>query len=107
MATSFPSPEPSPSGSDWERVITDPDERKVFGALADPKWDFRTIAGLSKDTGLQPDNVSQILEKYPQLVRMSSVPDPKGNILYTLRSRRPKLQEILAMARDFMAGSVN
>jgi hypothetical protein len=106
MQTATPTAIPKPSGNRWEEIITDPDERRLFVALADLQWDFRTIAGLSKQTGLPPNNISQILEKYPNLVRKSPVPDLDGNILYTLRSRRRTFKEFLATARDFMAGSV-
>jgi hypothetical protein len=108
MATSFPTPEPSLSDSDsWEKAISDPDERKVFEALANPQWDFRTIPGLSKDTGFPVDRIARILRKYPNLVRKSVVPDLNNQNLYTLRSRRRKFKEFLATARAFMAGSIS
>ena len=28
---------------------------KVHAALADPKWDFRTVGGIARETGLDPE----------------------------------------------------
>jgi hypothetical protein len=78
----------------------------VFAALADPQWDFRTIDGLSKATGLSEKEIAQILEKYPRLVRIAAVPDLNNQTLYTLRSRHRTFREFLATARAFISGSV-
>ena len=86
--------------------ISDPEERKVLQAVASPKWDFRTLDGISKDTGLPQTKIQEILDKYPQLVRKSAVPDRRGRELYTLKSRPVKGQEILAIVRTFVSKTV-
>ena len=89
----------------WEDRIIDPAERKVFEALSDPEWDFRTVAGVSKATGLLETEVAAVLEKYPDLIRKSPVRDAKGRDLYTLRSRGIAAQELLAQARTIISKS--
>ena len=33
----------------WDEAIVDPTERKVFEALSDPKWDYRTVHGIARE----------------------------------------------------------
>lgn len=89
----------------WQTRIHDPRELKLFKALADPTWDFRTIPGLSESTGIPEPEVATILTKYPDLVRKSPIPDRRGRPLFTLRERRPKAQEIFAEIRSFVTKS--
>jgi hypothetical protein len=89
----------------WETKIKDPREYKVFKALADPSWDFRTISGISESTGIPEAEVAEILAKYPNFVRKAPVLDRKRRQLFTLRSRRPKAREVLAEIRSFVTKS--
>ena len=57
--------------SNWQEIISDPKERKVFEGLANPAWDFRTIGGLASETKMSEAEVKGILDKYPGLVRKS------------------------------------
>lgn len=91
----------------WETEIRDSNERKVFHALADPAWDFRTIDGISESTGISASNVADILAKYPALVREYPIPDRRGRRLFTLRPRRPKRQELIAEIRSFVTKSIS
>jgi hypothetical protein len=93
------------SDQDWKKRITDPTERRVFEALSDPQWDFRTLRGLASDVGLSEAQVRAILERYPDLVRKPIVPDPKGRELFTLRSRGVSAREIFFGARTVIAKS--
>ena len=34
---------------------TVPAEEKIMRALEDPKWDWRTIEGISRETGVPPE----------------------------------------------------
>jgi hypothetical protein len=92
---------------DWEEKVTDSQERKVFEALSNPKWDFRTIEGIRKSTNLSEAQVVSVLHKYPNLVRKSAVPDKYGNTLYTLKSKPVGTQEKLALARAFVIKSIH
>ena len=73
---------------DWRDEVKDPEEGKVFEALADPKWDFRTIEGLSQETKLPEARVSEIILKFGHLTRKSRIPDKQGRELYTLRDKQ-------------------
>jgi len=87
---------------DWSKSIHDPDERRVFEALADINWDFRTIDGISKSVNLPAEQVSEILRKYEGgLIRKSKIPDAMGRDLFTLCSDETKFREMLDYVRVF------
>ena len=90
----------------WEQIKNEPGAQRVFEALADPAWDFRTLAGISKSSGLSEPEVKVILDKYGVLIRKSTLPATDGRELYTLRSRKISVQERLAEARMFISKSV-
>jgi len=92
---------------DWRSAVSEPDARRVFEALADPKWDFRTIDGLAQSTSLPEQRIEQILEKYRQFVRQSPVLDRRGHELYTLSARGSTLRELLSTARAFISKSTS
>jgi hypothetical protein len=92
-------------GTSWSAVITDPKEHKVFEALSDPEWDFRTVDGISKATDLTAAEVKAVLGKYPNLVRKSLVRDNDGRELFTLASRPPGPQEIVSQFTSFITKS--
>lgn len=100
---SAPKPDKTPK---WELMVSDPDERKVFEALSDPNWDFRTVAGISKSTGVSETEIKRILVKHGKLVRKSFVPDPQRRDLYTLGTRRVKGRELLGWARALISKDV-
>lgn len=81
--------------TDWRQVVVDPTERRIFEALEDPRWDWRTISALSGVSGLDTESTRRILQKYPVLVRQSTVPGPEGQELYTLQRRYYERQTVL------------
>ena len=91
--------------SSWDQLVKSPNERKVFAALADPQWDFRTVEGLSKATGLSASEIHSTLEKYPDLVRKSLVRDEHGRDLFTLATRPAGPQELVSQFRSFVTKS--
>lgn len=89
----------------WTDLINNPHERKVFEALADPKWDFRTVNGIRKASGLPDDEILSILKKYEgKLIRKSDLP-AQGRDIYTLKSDKAEIQELLAKLRTFISKS--
>lgn len=90
----------------WMQLVSEPNEEKVFEALSDRNWDFRTVAGISRSTGVSEDEIARIIVKHENLVRKALVPDPRRRNLYTLRSRRVKGRELLAWARFLISKSV-
>ncbi len=81
--------------TDWNKVVTDPLEKKLFEALEDPKWEWRTISALSKASGLDQEGTRRVLRKYPILVRQSVIPASNGEDLYTLQRRYFERQSTL------------
>ena len=81
--------------TDWRKVISDPIETKLFEALEDPKWEWRTISALSRVIVLGSEDARRILRKYPALVRQSMIPGPNGEELYTLQRRFFERQSVL------------
>lgn len=63
--------------------------KPVYNALLHPKYEWRTISGIAKQTGLTPDEVLQCLNSLikDKKVRKSYVPDPWGKDLYGLIDR--------------------
>lgn len=92
--------------TDWKGVSMNADERKVIEALANPEWDFRTVAGIARETGLNLSYVKETLGKFPQLIRHCDVPDKDGRLLYTLSNRPKKFRERLALFRVFLTKSL-
>lgn len=91
----------------WKNIITDINEKKIFEALSESKWDFRTIDGLAKSTKLSTPEVISIIEKNGNLIRKSSIPDANGRDLYTLKEKNIKKKEILNKLRTFISKSID
>lgn len=83
----------------------DPVEAKVIQQLEDPQWDFRTIEGIARATGLAEDNVEAALEQRPDVVREALVRDAQGRRLFTLREKPVSRRERLAFLRSVAAKS--
>ena len=79
----------------WRAVVTDSVERRVFEALADERWQLRTIHGIARDARLSSDSVQGIIDKHAPLIRGSNIPDSDGNRLFALRERAPSWREHL------------
>ena len=93
------------AADDWTQVVDEPEGRKLFEALADDRWDFRTVEGLATSTGFSEDRVRDLVRKYQALIRQSPVLDRQGRELYTLASRPRSLQEVLVNTRAFISKS--
>ncbi len=62
----------------WKDTAKNPDEVKVFTALEEPNT-WRTIGGVSRDTGLSEEQVEAILAKYDlSLTTRSETPSVSG-----------------------------
>ena len=85
----------SNSTSDW---------RRVHEALGDARWDFRTIGGISRQTGLERDRVLKLIEQHRSEVRQTV--SRKREALYTLASRPRKIREIMADLQRFASNSL-
>ena len=80
------------------------DWRKVREALGDSRWDFRTVGGISRQTGLDRNRVMELLEQQRPEVRQTI--SRKREPLYTLASRPMKMREIMADLQRFASNSL-
>lgn len=64
-------------------------EKKIYQALLHPKYEWRTIPGISKQTELDEEKVKKGLKRLinKKEVRISYVPDIEGEDLFGLISR--------------------
>jgi hypothetical protein len=90
---------------DWRSVISDPNELKIFQALEDQKWDWRTVKGLARQSNLADQEVRRVLVKYPNLIRRSRVPTATGDEVYTLQERYFERKGFLDKVWTFTSGS--
>ncbi len=92
--------------TNWQEIISDPKDRMVFSALANPAWEFRTVGSLAKEAQIPENEVAGILQKYPELVRKSLVRDLKGQELFTLSTHPVRAREVLGLVRNLLAKSI-
>lgn len=71
----------------------------VHRALEDPKWDWRTVPGVAKSTGLSEPQVESALSSSAAIIR-SSVPDEHGRALFTTRTHYKKRRSFLDVLRS-------
>ena len=76
----------------------------VRKALDDRRWDFRTVEGIARQTGLRPECVKEELKHHQNQIRQTLARD--GRPVYTLKSRPRKWREIVAELHTFATGSV-
>ncbi len=76
------------------------DKEQILSALANPSYSWRTVDGISRDTGLNPIRVLQIIEGMPDLVLKSRIPDAQGRALYTTRDHYRKTHSSLERLVD-------
>ncbi len=80
------------------------DWSSVYDALADSRWDFRTVGGISRQTGLAEDRVKELIEQHRAEVRQTLSPEREA--IFTLAARPMKFREIIADIRTFAANSL-
>lgn len=90
---------------EWRSVVTDPREIKIFEALEDTRWRWRTVGALARESGMSPEDVRRVLNRYHLLVRRSLYPGPGGEDLYTLQSRYLEEKSPIQKGWDFLSTS--
>lgn len=72
----------------WQQMVNDPDEEKVFMALDGPQYTWRTTSAIARQTGLSGERVGQILAQYNlKLTRLSETPSISGSALVGLMEK--------------------
>lgn len=75
---------------------TSPEFKQVSDAISDARWDFRTIGGISRQTGLPESVVQHVLDTHPERFRRSEATTGSGEVLYTRGDRPVRLREQLS-----------
>jgi hypothetical protein len=78
------------------RIYETEEEYKVYLALQDKNWDFRTTEGIAQAFSLEESKVKEIIEKYPKDFRKAYVSGKNNRELFTLWSKRITFLEKLA-----------
>lgn len=77
---------------------------KVLTALGDPKFRWRTLSGVARDSGQDVETVTQVIAHAADQVIRSSVPSSDGKDLYTtrenFRSTAPLAERLLGALKN-------
>lgn len=79
-----------------------PEEKRVFEALDDPQWSWRTLDGIVSDTGLDLAVVRTILTNHRDLLRIS-VSEKRGPIYQLLERNDPPVEKFIDKALDYLS----
>ncbi|MXZ71373.1 MAG: hypothetical protein F4Z04_07700 [Acidobacteria bacterium] len=60
---------------------------RIMNALEDPRWDWRTVEGINRDTGIPADEIWGFLSRSGDRVVRSVARDRLGRVLFTSRQR--------------------
>jgi len=90
----------------WQETVMGINERKVFDALDDSQYDYRTINGIKKSSGLSIKEIKKIITKYKGLIRKSLIKDEKNRTLYTLYERKYTLNEVINVIINSLSKSI-
>lgn len=77
-------------------------DQRVIGCLLRVKYDFRTVQGIAKDTGIDEAEVETILET-SIYARKSFVTDKIGNKLFTHKKYLMSSREIVSLVQNILA----
>lgn len=88
--------------TNWDEVTS-----QVIAALRDSRWDYRTVKGVTDQTGFSKAAVTKVLNTDDR-IRESLIPKSTDGKLYTLKSRKSKLADIWStfqeMSREKFSG---
>ena len=87
--------------TEWREEVKDPQEARLFEALEDERWDWRTLGGLQRSCGMNETEVRQTVAKYPTLMRESR--SSTGEPIFTLQRRYLERKGFLTKLLDFMS----
>ena len=79
-----------------------PAEKKVFEALDDPRWSWRTPDGICEDTGLDLTTVKTVLTNHRDLIR-TSVSETRGPIYQLIERNDPPVEKFIDKALDYLS----
>jgi hypothetical protein len=71
--------------SEWRQVVRDPREAKIFEALEDPRYEWRTLKALQRASGMSEQEVRQVLDRNRSLIREAR--SQSSEPIWTLQER--------------------
>ena len=71
--------------SEWRKIVRDANEVKLFEALEDPKYEWRSLKALKRESGMTEQEVLQVLNRHRSLVREAR--SQAGESIWTLQER--------------------
>ena len=78
-----------------------PEENRVFEALDDPKWDWRTVDGVKRDTGLPATEILKVINAHPDKIRVLNSSE-HGFIFQLVNRTTPVEEPIIEKAIDYL-----
>jgi hypothetical protein len=78
------------------------EERKVFKALDNPEWSWRTVSGVANETGLDLMTIKSILTAHRDLLRMS-ISEQFGTIYQLIERADPPEERFIDKALDYLS----
>jgi hypothetical protein len=86
--------------NDWRQVVRDPREIKIFEALEDPQYEWRTLKALQRVSGMSEREVMQVLDRNRSLIRQAR--SQSSEPIWTLQERYWKRGGIIQLL-DFIS----
>ena len=77
-------------------------EQKVFDALADERWDWRTLDGLKTSTGLPGAVILEVILDHRAKIDFELMPS-RDNLLFRLKDRKQPGTSFLESALDLLS----
>lgn len=79
-----------------------PEEKRVFEALDDPRWSWRTIQGIADTTGLDLSTIKSVLSSHSDLLRIN-VSEQYGPIYQLIERNDPPVEKFIDKALDYLS----
>ena len=73
---------------------------QIMAALEDPRWDWRTLDGISRETGIPPEEIRGFLSHSGRMVVRSVARDRQGRALFTSRKRYRESHSLMERLLD-------
>ena len=73
---------------------------RIMGALENPKWNWRTVDGIRRETGIPSDEIRCFLFRSGRTVVRSVVRDQQGRDLFTSRKRYRESHSLIGRLLD-------
>jgi hypothetical protein len=97
--------EQNPVGQPSHELINDP-TRKIIFALENPAFTWRTIEGVSRDTEIPPEEVSNVLENLGESGQVIETTRKDFGIIYTTRKHYTETEPVFNRILSVLSGRI-